>query len=58
MNTDIWTGELKLVVKPDIVGLGRVIFNNRYYGLPVPVVVMLRRDEMILKAISQQVTWD
>jgi hypothetical protein len=58
MNTDIWNGELKLVVKPDVVGLGRVIFNKRYYGLPVPVVVMLRRDEMILKAISQQVTWD
>jgi hypothetical protein len=35
--------DIKLVAKPDELGLGRVIVNGRYYGLPVAVVLEFQR---------------
>jgi hypothetical protein len=35
--------DIKFVTKPDELGLGRVIVNGRYYGLPVAVVLEFQR---------------
>lgn len=30
-------------MKPDVVGMGRIIVDGRFYGLPAEAVMMLRR---------------
>ena len=35
--------DVKLVTEPDLIGQGRVIYNGRYYGLPVAIIEEYKR---------------
>jgi len=35
--------QFKTLVEPDATGLGRIIYNGRYYGVPSPVIEAIER---------------
>ena len=35
--------DVRFITEPDAVGYGRIIFNSRFYGLPMPLVLEYMR---------------
>lgn len=47
--------DIKFVINPDELGLGRIIVNGRYYGLPLAAVLEFQRlrDEQISRVPNE-----
>jgi hypothetical protein len=49
--------DLKYVSEPDVIGLGRVIVDGKYYGLPAPVVARIEALEALLPLAREVAMW-